>query len=84
MYAAQSGFWSGTRTFESTLPPPASNACENAVHQTGGRILIAETSGTPLYDGTRKFYFGMGYENEATIKDFYSMGDDLKIFTKRI
>ena len=59
-------------------------ACEEEVRQMGGRILIAETSGTPLYEPTRKFYFSMGYENEATIKDFYTIGDDLKIFTKRI
>ena len=59
-------------------------ASEEAAHTMGGRMLIAETSGTPLYDSTRKFYFSMGYENEATIKDFYTIGDDLKIFIKRI
>src|SRR5215212_6128985 len=55
-------------------------ACCNGV----GRKLLAETSGTPLYEPARKFYFAMGYENEATIKDFYAIGDDLKIFIKRI
>jgi len=59
-------------------------ACEEAVRETGGRMLIAETSGTPLYEPTRQFYFGMGYENEASIKDFYTPGDDLKIFVKRV
>ena len=59
-------------------------ASEEAVRAAGGRILIAETSGTPLYESTRKFYVSMGYENEATIKDFYAVGDDLKIFIKRI
>lgn len=59
-------------------------ACEAAVRQAGGRILIAETSGTAHYEPTRKFYVGVGYENEATIKDFYATGDDLKIFIKRI
>jgi ribosomal protein S18 acetylase RimI-like enzyme len=58
--------------------------CEEAVRELGGRMLVAETSGTPLYDGTRKFYFGMGYENAAIIKDFYTAGDDLIIFIKRI
>lgn len=58
-------------------------ASEEAVRQTGGRMLIAETSGTQLYEPTRKFYFGMGYALEATIKDFYSQGDDLAIFIKR-
>jgi ribosomal protein S18 acetylase RimI-like enzyme len=61
-----------------------STACENAVRDMGGRILIAETSGTPYYEPARKFYLSLGYENEATIRDFYMPGDDLKIFTKRI
>jgi ribosomal protein S18 acetylase RimI-like enzyme len=59
-------------------------ASEEAARTMGGRILIAETSGTPLYESTRKFYFSMGYENEATMKDFYTIGDDLKIFIKRL
>ena len=59
-------------------------ASEKAVRQLGGRMLIAETSGAPHYETTRKFYFGMGYENEAIIKDFYTISDDLLIFTKRI
>jgi len=59
-------------------------ASEEAVRALGGRIIIAETSGTPEYESTRKFYVRTGYANEATIKDFYSVGDDLKIFVKRI
>jgi ribosomal protein S18 acetylase RimI-like enzyme len=58
-------------------------ATEEAVCKAGGRMLIAETSGTPHYEPTRKFYLGMGYIQEATIKDFYSEGDDLAIFVKR-
>jgi ribosomal protein S18 acetylase RimI-like enzyme len=58
-------------------------ATEHAVQQAGGRMLIAETSGTPDYEPTRKFYLGMGYVMEATIKDFYVEGDDLAIFIKR-
>lgn len=58
-------------------------ACEEAVRKTGGRMLIAETSGTPLYESTREFYASMGYTIEATIKDFYIEGDDLAIFVKR-
>lgn len=59
-------------------------ASEEAVRQMGGRMLIAETSGTPHYETTRKFYFRMGYKNEAIIKDFYATSDDLMIFIKRI
>jgi ribosomal protein S18 acetylase RimI-like enzyme len=56
---------------------------EEAVRRMGGRMLIAETSGTPHYEPTRNFYFGMGYILEATIRDFYVEGDDLAIFVKR-
>jgi len=59
------------------------DACEEAVRNAGGRMLIAETSGTPHYEPTRRFYLGMGYVIEATIKDFYSECDDLVIFVKR-
>jgi ribosomal protein S18 acetylase RimI-like enzyme len=59
-------------------------ASEEAVRSMGARILIAETSGTPLYEPTRRFYLGMGYAAEATIKEFYSEGDDLVIFTKHL
>ena len=59
-------------------------ASEEAVRKLGGRMLIAETSGTPHYEPTRKFYFGMGYKDEAIIKDFYTPGDDLVIFIKRM
>ena len=58
-------------------------ATEAAVCQADGRMLIAETSGTPHYEPTRKFYLGMGYAIEATIRDFYSADDDLVIFVKR-
>ena len=58
-------------------------ATEEAVCKAGGRMLIAETSGTPHYEATRQFYLGMGYAIEATLRDFYSEGDDLVIFVKR-
>lgn len=58
-------------------------ATEDEVRQAGGRMLIAETSGSAHYEATRNFYYGMGYALEAAIKDFYSVGDDLAIFIKR-
>jgi D-alanine-D-alanine ligase len=58
-------------------------ASEAAARKTGGRMIIAETSGTPLYEPTRRFYDRMGYSMEAKIKDFYVVGDDLVIFVKR-
>ena len=59
-------------------------ATEEAVRKQGGRLLIVETSGLPKYEPTRTFYHATGYTLEATLKDFYSDGDDLVIFTKRL
>ena len=59
-------------------------ATEEAVRKLGGRLLILETSGLPKYEPTRAFYHATGYTLEATLKDFYSDGDDLVIFTKRL
>jgi ribosomal protein S18 acetylase RimI-like enzyme len=58
-------------------------ASEEASRKMGGRMIIAETSGTPHYESTRKFYFSVEYKLEASIKDFYAEGDDLNIFVKR-
>jgi D-alanine-D-alanine ligase len=59
-------------------------ASEQAVRRLGGRLLVLETSGLPAYESTRKFYLSTGYTLEATLKDFYSEGDDLVIFTKHL
>lgn len=47
-------------------------------------ILIAETSGLPHYQPTRMFYLNTGFILEASIKDYYTLGDDKLFFTKRI
>ena len=60
------------------------SATEQAVRELGGHLLFVETSGLPKYEPTRKFYLGTGYTQEATIKDFYTEGDDLVIFTKHL
>jgi ribosomal protein S18 acetylase RimI-like enzyme len=57
---------------------------EQIVRESGGRILVIETSGTEKYTGTRAFYNSCGYLHEATLLDLYADGDDLCIFTKRI
>jgi GNAT superfamily N-acetyltransferase len=50
----------------------------------GCSIIIAETSGLPHYAPTRSFYISNNFELEATLKDFYAMGDDKLFYTKRI
>ena len=59
-------------------------ATEDAIRKLDGRLLIVETSGLPKYEPTRAFYLATGYTLEATLKDFYTDGDDLVIFTKRL
>jgi GNAT superfamily N-acetyltransferase len=59
-------------------------ASEDAVRKLGGRLIVLETSGLPKYEPTRKFYLSTGYTLEATLRDFYSAGDDLVIFTKHL
>jgi GNAT superfamily N-acetyltransferase len=50
----------------------------------GCSIIIAETSGLPHYEPTRAFYRSNEFELEASLKDFYTMGDDKLFYTKRI
>ena len=57
---------------------------EKFVQDRAGRIMVIETSGTEKYSGTRMFYLSCGYLHEATLRDLYSDGDDLCIFTKRM
>jgi GNAT superfamily N-acetyltransferase len=57
---------------------------EQDVKNKGGRLLIIETGGKPAFEPTRKFYERMGYDLEARIRDFYSVGDDLVIYTKHL
>jgi ribosomal protein S18 acetylase RimI-like enzyme len=57
---------------------------EQQIAARGGRLILVETSGMEAYTGTRKFYESLGYIPEAIIQDFYSDGDDLVIFTKKL
>jgi ribosomal protein S18 acetylase RimI-like enzyme len=60
-------------------------ASEALVREAGGRMLIAETSGSSaLYEAARTLYGRCGYVREATIRDFYDVGDDLDVYVKRI
>jgi GNAT superfamily N-acetyltransferase len=57
---------------------------EAIVQKEGGRLLLIETSSTPLYHPTRQFYLKWGYVACATIPDFYADGDGKVIFAKRL
>lgn len=57
---------------------------EKDIAALGGRLVVVETSGKAEYAPTRAFYEGIGYLKEAVLKDFYTDGDDLTIYTKRV
>jgi GNAT superfamily N-acetyltransferase len=56
----------------------------NQARKMGCKILIAETSGLDHYTPTRAFYINNSFILEATLKDFYTEGDDKLFYTKRI
>jgi ribosomal protein S18 acetylase RimI-like enzyme len=50
----------------------------------GARLMMIETSSLPHYELTRRFYVKYGYEQAATLADFYADGDDMVVFCKRL
>ena len=59
-------------------------AAEKEIRKAKGRLALIETSSTPMYEKTRHFHLGLGYEIIAHIPDFYSPGDDKLILQKRL
>jgi ribosomal protein S18 acetylase RimI-like enzyme len=57
---------------------------EDDIRAEGGRLLVVETSDTPHYEPTRRFYLKHGYTAATRIPDFYADGDGMSVFTKRI
>jgi len=55
----------------------------NEVKKLNGRMLIAETSTKEQYKPTRKFYENNNFLLEATIVDFYEIGDGKAMYVKR-
>jgi len=56
---------------------------EAKIKEARGRLLFIETSGSPAYDNTRRFYDMRGYTVVSRIADYYSIGDDKVIFQKK-
>lgn len=59
-------------------------ALERDLRTAGNRVLLADTSGTPSFAGTREFYRKAGYVQEARIRDFWAPGDDKVTFWKAL
>ncbi len=57
---------------------------EAYVRAEHGRLIIIETSSSPKYEPTRRFYLGLKYTEVARIPDYYQDGDDRVIYTKRL
>jgi ribosomal protein S18 acetylase RimI-like enzyme len=47
-------------------------------------LLIVETSSQPDYEPARRFYDAHGYRREAVIADFYSVGDSLVLYSRKL
>jgi len=57
---------------------------ESDVQARRGRILFIETSSLPHSELTRRFYLKQGYSITGVLLDFYSDGDDMVVFRKRL
>ena len=57
---------------------------EDDLRSRGQRLLVVRTSGTAQYDKTREFYRGLGYSEQSHVPDYWTDGDDLVLFTKRL
>lgn len=57
---------------------------EDDIRRQNGRILLIETSSLPHYEPTRRFYKKHGYDELAVLQDFYSNGDNMVVFRKRM
>jgi GNAT superfamily N-acetyltransferase len=56
---------------------------EAKIGEAGGRLIVIETSSKPEYEKTRRFHLRHGYRSICRIADFYALGDDKLILTKR-
>jgi ribosomal protein S18 acetylase RimI-like enzyme len=55
---------------------------EERIKQAGGRLLLIETSSSPVYALTRKFYLKNNCTLAETIRDFYRPGEDRVTYVK--
>ncbi len=50
----------------------------------GGRLMIINTSSTPAYEPARRLYESQQFIRAAVIPEYYNVGDDLYIYTRRL
>ena len=56
---------------------------ENNIRRAGGKLIVLETSSTPLYDRTNRFYIRLNYTQASRIADYYGPADDQITYIKR-
>jgi len=57
---------------------------EDDVRGRDGRVMFIEVSSMPHSELTRRFYLKLRYEVTGVLRDFYSDGDDMVVFRKRL
>ncbi len=59
-------------------------AAENQIMESGGRLIMIETSSRQDYEKALRFHLRHGYEIVCRISDFYAPGDDKLILQKKL
>jgi len=57
---------------------------EDDIRKHKGRVLFIETSSLPHYEKTRHFYLRHGYDLTGVLRDYYTDGDDMVVFRKKL
>ena len=57
---------------------------EAQARHESGRVMVIYTSSTPNYAAAHRLYEGSGFTRVAVVPDYYSDGDDLNIYWKRL
>jgi GNAT superfamily N-acetyltransferase len=57
---------------------------EEDLRARGQRLLLVETSALPAFDRARAFYLASGYDEEARVRDYFEVGDDMVLFRRAL
>lgn len=60
------------------------HACQEQIRSMGGRLLLIETSSTDDFEPIWRFYRKHGFQDVATVPDYYADGAGKTTFWKRL